>query len=143
MFRARAFPHPGEGEPKPVRAVQAEPFRTAEQAWLWTMAALLARHAGASRPGGGVPRPCDPDDVILALDSLYRRKRIDLAHARVLRNWGERGMAPDARLPAERTEARLWAEAMGLLEWPLRVRGIIADSHTFRKIVVDNAVRAR
>lgn len=143
MLRARAFPHPGETEPKPVRTVQAEPFRNAEQAWLWTMAALLARHAGASRPGGGVPRPCDPDDVILCLDSLYRRKRIDLAHARVLRSWGERGMAPDGRLPAERTEARLWAEAMGLLEWPLRVRGIIADSHISRKIVVDNGVSGR
>jgi hypothetical protein len=62
------------------------------------MAALLARHSGASRPGGTMPRPCEPDDIILALDSLYRRKRIDLAHARVLRAWGERGFAPDARV---------------------------------------------
>ena len=143
MQRVRAFPHPGAAERKPPRAVATEPFRDAEQAWLWTMAALLARHAGASRPGGGVPRPCDPDDVILCLDSLYRRKRIDLAHARVLRAWGERGIAPDARLPAERTEARLWAEAMDLLDWPLRVRGIVADRHETRKIVIDNGVRVR
>jgi hypothetical protein len=143
MLCARAFPHPGEAERKPARAIPAEPFRTAEQAWLWTMAALLARHAGASRPAGGTPRPCEPDDVILCLDSLYRRKRIDLAHARVLRCWGERGMAPDPRLPAERTEARLWAEAMQLLDWPLRVRGIIAEPHVARKIVVDKDVIGR
>jgi len=143
MLRVRPYPHPGEPEPKPVRSVPAEKFRSAEQAWLWTMAALLARHAGASRPGGGVPRPCDPDDIILCLDGLYRRKRIDLAHARVLRMWGERGMAPDPRVPAERTEARLWAEAMDLLDWPLRVRGIVSDPQTSRKIVVDSGVRVR
>ena len=143
MLRMRAFPHPGAAERPPPRPVATEPFRDAEQAWLWTMAALLARHAGASRPGGGVPRPCDPDDIILCLDSLYRRKRIDLAHARVLRAFGERGIAPDARLPAERAEARLWAEAMDLLDWPLRVRGIVADRHETRKIVIDNGVRAR
>lgn len=143
MLSARAFPHPGAPERKPVRAAPVQPFRDAEEAWLWTMAALLARHAGACRPGGGVPRPCEPDDVILCLDALYRRKRIDLAHARVLRQWGERGVAPDGRLPAERREARLWGEAMLLLDWPLRVRGIIADGHANRKKVVDTGVMGR
>ncbi len=141
MLRMRAFPHPGAAEPRPPRAVRPEPFPDAEQAWLWTMAALIARHDGASRPGDGVPRPCDPDDVIVALDSLYRRKRIDLAHARVLRAWGERGIAPDARVPAERSEARLWTEAMDLLDWPLRVRGIVAAPAGARKIVIDSQVR--
>jgi hypothetical protein len=143
MLSGRAFPHPGAPERKPARTAPVLPFRDAEEAWLWTMAALLARHAGASRPGGGVPRPCEPDDVILCLDALYRRKRIDLAHARVLRQWGERGVAPDGRLPAERREARLWGEAMLLLEWPLRVRGIIADLHANRKKVVDRGVMGR
>jgi hypothetical protein len=59
------------------------------------------------------------------LDLLYWRKRIDLAHARVLRAWGERGVAPDGRHPAERREARLWQEALERLDWPLRVRGIV------------------
>ena len=77
------------------------------------------------------------------LDSLYRRKRIDLAHARVLRAWGERGIAPDARLPAERAEARLWAEAMDLLDWPLRVRGIVADAQAPRKIIIDSRAGTR
>jgi hypothetical protein len=143
MMPVRAYPHPGLEERRCARALPAEPFRSAEHAWLWTMAALIARHSGASRPGGAVPRPCEPDDVILCLDALYRRKRIELAHARVLRAWGERGCPPDARLPAERTEARLWGEAMALLDWPLRVRGIVADVYLSRKIVVDTAVNER
>ncbi len=128
MLTVRAFVHPGlERKPNPLRRV--EPFRSAEQAWLWTMAALAARRDGTSRSSGGsIPRPCDPDDVIRCLDQLYQRRRIDLAHARVLRNWGERGTAPDMRYPAERAEARLWGEAMERLEWPLRVRGILIDA---------------
>jgi hypothetical protein len=124
MLPVRAYVHPGL-ERTAHGARPAEPFRGAEQAWFWTMAALEARHSGATSPGGAVPRPCDPDDVIRCVDLLYWRKRIDLSHARVLRAWGERGMAPDGRHPAERREARLWQEAMERLDWPLRVRGIV------------------
>ena len=127
MLPVRAYVHPGL-ERKPANGRPVEPFRSAEQAWFWTMAALTARHEGTSRPSGaGAPRPCDPDDVVRCLDLLYQRRRIDLSHARVLRAWGERGVAPDARYPAERAEARLWQEALERLEWPLRVRGIIVS----------------
>lgn len=127
MLPVRAFVHPGL-ERKPASGRPVEPFRSAEQAWLWTMAALVARHEGASRPAGSfTPRPCEPDDVIRCLDLLYQRRRIDLAHARVLRAWGERGVAPDMRYPAERAEARLWNEALERLEWPLRVRGVVVN----------------
>jgi hypothetical protein len=126
MQSVRAYTHPGF-ERTPHLGMPPEPFRSTEQAWFWTMAALLARHEGGSRPGGrGVPRPCEPDDIVRCLDGLYRRKRIDLAHARVLRIWGERGVPPDANRAAERLEAQLWTEAIALLEWPLRVRGIVA-----------------
>ena len=130
MQPVRAYVHPGF-ERKDYRGALPEPFRNAEQAWFWTMAALVARHEGTSRPGGaGVPRPCDPDDVVRCLDGLYRRKRIDVGHARVLRKWGERGVSPDGRRAGERMEARLWGEATTLLEWPLRVRGIVVTIST-------------
>src|SRR5690348_5720112 len=66
---------------------RAEPFRDAEAAWFWTMAALRARHEGARYTAnqGKVSRPCEPDDVVKCLDQLYRRRRIDLVHARILR----------------------------------------------------------
>ena len=59
------------------------------------------------------------------LDALYRQRRIDLIHARILRVWGERQMRPSAAMAAERTEHRLWVEALERLEWPLRVKGIV------------------
>jgi hypothetical protein len=109
--------------PRPV------PFRSAEEAWFWTMAALRARHDGAQRSTGSrLPRPCEPDDVIRCLDLLYRRRSIALEHARVLRLWGERGQAPDPTYPAERGEAELWCLALGRLEWLLRVKGIVGGA---------------
>lgn len=114
--------------PRFASIVAAEPFRSAEEAWLWTMAALIARRDGAriAAGRGEKVRPCEPDDVIKCLDRLYRQRRIDLIHARVMRIWGERGVAPDPRYAAERHDAAQWREAMNRLEWPLRVKGIVA-----------------
>lgn len=104
-----------------------QPFRSAEEAWLWTMAALIARREGARYTAnkGRVSRPCDPDDVVKCLDGLYRQKRIDLVHARVLRIWGERQMPPSLTNASERHDHKLWSDAMNRLEWPLRVKGIV------------------
>ena len=107
---------------------RTEPFRSADEAWFWTMSALIARQEGARivAGAGSVQRPCEPDDVVKALDRLYRQRRIDLQHARIMRLWGERGCAPDPRNPAERGDSRLWREAMSRLDWPLRQKGIVA-----------------
>src|ERR1700733_4630280 len=106
---------------------QTEPFHSAQEAWMWTMAALIARREGArfSARKGLVTRPCEPDDVVKCLDGLYRQRRIDLAHARVLRIWGERQMTPSCVVVAERFDYKLWTEALGRLEWPLRIKGIV------------------
>ena len=114
--------------PPPARALEATPFRSAEEAWLWTMAALVARRDGARvRAGTGrLKRPCEPDDVVKCLDTLYRRRRVDLVHARILRVWGERQAAPNPAFTTERGDWRLWREALGRLEFPLRMKGIVA-----------------
>jgi hypothetical protein len=106
----------------------AQPFDNAESAWLWTMAALIARREGARYTAnkGLFTRPCDPDDVVKCLDGLYRQTRINLAHARILRIWGERQIAPSTAVAAERNDHRLWSEALERLAWPLRIKGIIA-----------------
>jgi hypothetical protein len=108
------------------RSMKTEPFRSAEQAWFWTMAALMARRDGSRSSAARTPRPCDPDDVVKCLDRLYRRRRIDLVHARILRIWGERGIAPNPVFPLERRDWRRWREALDRLEWPLRIKGIVA-----------------
>ena len=105
-----------------------QPFRSAEEAWFWTMAALKARRDGSrhTAPHGKIARPCEPDDVVRALDVLYRAKRIDLVHARILRVWGDRQMVPNPAYGTEQCDFRLWLEALERLEWPLRVKGIVS-----------------
>ncbi len=104
-----------------------EPFRDAAEAWFWTMSALAARRDGARSTAnqGLIGRPCEPDDVVKCLDQLYRRRRIDLLHVRILRLWGERRMVPNPAYASERCDARIWREALERLEWPLRVKGIV------------------
>jgi hypothetical protein len=102
-------------------------FRSGEEAWFWTMATVLARRDGAGlawRPDI-TRRPCDPEDVIKCLSLLYERRGVALLHARILRAWGERQVAPDGNLPGQEDDARLWQQAMGQLEWALRGRGIV------------------
>ena len=91
------------------------------------MAALKARREGArfTANQGKVLRPCEPDDVVKCLDRLYRQRRIDLVHARVLRIWGDRQSAPNPTFSRERCDWKLWREAMDRLEWPLRIKGIV------------------
>lgn len=117
----------GNGKVKLVRALaEPEPFATAAEAWIWCMGKLAARRDGA-RPARD-NRPCEPDDIVRELDRLYRTRKIDLEHARILRIWGERGQEPSPTKPLERGDYRLWSEAMGRLEWPLMVKGIIKRS---------------
>ena len=111
--------------PRPrSRADRVIPFRSAEEAWFWTVNSLAARREG-SGGGGRIERPCDPDDVIRCLERLYRTRRIELLHARILRIWGERQCAPSSTSPRERCDWRLWREAMDRLEWKLRRKGIV------------------
>ncbi len=100
-------------------------FESAEEAWFWTVRCLQARREGAKcRAGlGKVERPCDPDDVVKALDGLYQAKRISLQHGRVLRWWGECQTVPDAT--RNRADHLLWTEAMDALLPALRSRSIV------------------
>ena len=123
-----ANPRPPAGGARANRGRVLYPFHSAEEAWFWTTAALAARRDGAPRreTPGRLVRPCEPDDVLKCLDTLYRRRRIDLVHARILRLWGDRQRAPNPANSRERCDWRLWREAMDRLEWMLRVKGIVA-----------------
>jgi hypothetical protein len=111
-----------------LRSDAAEPFASVEEAWFWTMQALQARRDGARlrAAAGQVARPCEPDDVVNCLDRLYRQRRIDLAHARVLRHWGDLGIVPSVTARPEHADRRLWDEAMRHLEAGLVAKGIVA-----------------
>lgn len=110
-------------KPLEVVAVPSAPtFDSPQAAWFGAIYALTARHRGERLPSEVAAMA---DAVALILDRLYRQRRIELAHARVLRVWGERGEAPNAEAPHEREDARLWAEAMERLQAPLRTKGIV------------------
>lgn len=104
-----------------------QPFRSAEEAWLWTVAALSARRDGiryTSRTGKAA-RPCEPSDIMRCLETLHQRGRIGILHTTVLRSWGERQSPPNPAFASERADWRLWREALDRLEWLLRVKGVV------------------
>ena len=122
-------------DPDMTRAdTPAVPFSSAEEAWFWAMEVMVARRNGgilAEKAANSTPRPCVPDDLVKMLDRLYRQRRLDLIHARVLRVWGERGTAPHPN-GSEREDHRHWTEAMLALDWPLRVKGIVVSKQEDR-----------
>lgn len=92
------------------------PFPSVEAAWFATAASLQAPPPG----------PSWASDVLKCVDRLYRNRRLDLLHARILRFWGVRGVAPLASRPRERSDWQVWHEAMGRLDGALRARGLVA-----------------
>lgn len=105
--------------------IPEQAFTSPEDAWFWAMTSLQARREGARGGGAGVPRPCEPDDILRCLDGLYRNQRIGLPHARVLRTWGERRARPDPSRDRG-SEYALWQEAMDRMEPILRQKGIVS-----------------
>ena len=101
-----------------------KPFRDAESCIVWTIRCLAEEAETGRRPQDAAI--CAPAEVVKCLDTLYRRRRIDLHHVRVLRLWAHRGRAPDRAQPMERADWRIWREALDRLDWPLRSLGIIS-----------------
>ena len=85
--------------PRPQADIATEPFSSVEEAWFWFIQAQAARNDGArfAMGQGLVPRPCEPLDILKALDRLYRNRRLTMDHFIVLRHCGRRLMPPDKR----------------------------------------------
>ncbi|MBB4285109.1 hypothetical protein [Roseospira goensis] len=114
--------------PRPLAVRATEPFDTAEAAWFWVQRARLNRAEGARLTADplAAARPCDPDDIVRAVQRLARAAVLTRRHLRVLDRHGRRLTPPDARLPEEEADAALWAEALDRLTGPLRRKGIVA-----------------
>ncbi|WP_142849980.1 hypothetical protein [Telmatospirillum sp. J64-1] len=120
MSQERRFPPRFSDRP-------AEPFASAEEAWLWYARCQIARLEGAryTADAGNVGRPCEPDDIYRAVDGLYRRNMLDRGHLGVLGRFGSRQSPPDPWAGDEETAARLWGEALDRLATVLRGKGIV------------------
>ena len=103
--------------------LQTVPFDRVENAWFWFIQAQDAKVDGARITAGQalVPRPCEPSDILKVLNNLYRNRLIKWDHCLVLRHYGRKQMAPDARYHKERKAAQLWQEAMARL-YPVLAR---------------------
>lgn len=108
--------------------VGGTPFDSAEEAWFWSVQAQDAKAAGARVVAGRglVARPCEPGDVLRAVDRLYRRRQLLRDHLLVLVHYGRRLMAPDPARYREQRAHTLWREAFARLAPVLREKGIIA-----------------
>ena len=101
-------------------------FGTVDEAWFWTAEALLGRHTGAEKRAAAVARrPCDPDDIVKAIDRLYRKRRLLMDHLTVLTKWGQQGRRPSQDHPSEARDWVLWREALDRLAPELQRRGIV------------------
>ncbi|KAA0680279.1 hypothetical protein [Roseomonas genomospecies 6] len=104
-----------------------EPFGSAEEAWFWSVQAQDAKAAGARITAGRglVQRPCEPTDVLRAVDRLYRSRLLIRDHLLVLVHYGRRLMAPDPARHREQRAHTLWREAFDRLHPVLRQKGIV------------------
>ncbi len=115
---------PADAAP-PRRSISPEPFRSAEQAWLWTSQVLAMRRQGQRLSSDTSARQiCAPEDVLHCLSLLYRAGKIDAVHAQVLRRWGDKGRAPKYQ-SGDRSDYRQWRVALDRLEEVLRDRKIV------------------
>lgn len=107
-----------KGEPVTV------PFASAEEAWFWF---IQAQKDGARCIAGvgDQPRPCEPGDILQAIDRLYRKRRLLMDHLLVMRHYGSRMMAPDPDRDQEGRAYFLWIEALDRIEDVLKRKGIV------------------
>ncbi len=103
------------------------PFESAQEAWFWFISAQEAKASGARIVAGSglFPRPCEPIDILKAVDQLHRKRRLVRDHLLVLRHYGRRHMAPDPRRAKEARADALWEEALERLEEVLIAKKIV------------------
>lgn len=107
--------------------IDGTPFDSAEEAWFWSLQAEDAKAAGARVVAGRglVQRPCEPADVMRAVDRLYRSRALLRDHLHVLAHYGRRLSAPDPERFREQRAHGLWGEAFDRLTPILRDKGIV------------------
>jgi hypothetical protein len=129
--------------PKTADLHEAAPFVSAEEAWFWFMTAQAAKNDGARIVAGqgAVKRPCEPADILQALNRLYRQRRVQMDHIRVLKHYGERHMPPDHRRPRELRAYLIWSEALERLESLLEAKGIVRKPAWFNPEAAANWIQ--
>ena len=118
------------------------PFKDAEEAWFWFVAAQAAKTDGARFSAGTAlyPRPCEPLDILKVLDRLYRTRRLVRDHLLVLRHYGRRHLPPDPYRSKEQRAFQLWNEALERIGVVLERKGIIETQRTVHENWAQEAI---
>ncbi len=121
--------------PKKQPEQETTPFDNAEEAWFWFIMAQEARNEGARFAAGRalMARPCEPGDILKAVERLYRNRRLLMDHLLVLRHYGKRQMSPDPRRVKEVRAFSLWKEALERIEPVLVTKGIVRPKLSLSK----------
>ena len=121
-----------------------EPFESVEESWFWFVNANEARNSGVRYVAGigKAIRPCEPADMIMILQRLYRGRKLTINHLRVLKHYGARGYAPDKYFYKEKRAWFIWKEAMNKLRPVLEKKKIIKQQHQFNFFEIRNAFKS-
>ncbi|MGY0835240.1 hypothetical protein [Azospirillum argentinense] len=105
------------------------PFASAEEAWLWACRMIAGSVFGVPvhRAPEPIQRPCQPCDVVQAVDHLYRRHQLMRDHLAVLDHYGRRQSAPDPERYREARARLLWDDAFVLIGPVLAGKGIARE----------------
>lgn len=103
----------------------AEPFDSVESALVW---AFMKRNESSGAFGrqyvaaeGGIPRPCEPADVLIVVDMVTKKYALDRGEVDLIRScgWGNlRQTRQDARWPRIEALLRFYMERKGIVHRP-------------------------
>lgn len=104
-----------------------QPFGSAEEAWFWSQ-----KPQSDSPP---ITRPCDPMQLFMMVERLYRQRHLTLDHLHVMRFYGQRQKRPNPGLRQEKRAHFLWVDAMRRLHAVFEKNGVV-KSH-FQRALID------
>jgi hypothetical protein len=107
----------------------AKKFRDAEHLWFWFLKCRSKDSSSAAslgRAGRAIarnPYPCEAIDAETLITRLYLSGRLGAEQLQALKEFGDRGRAPNQHVWAENKKAALWADAMRVIGSAAAERG--------------------
>lgn len=103
---------------------QTEKFQSAEQLWFWFLYSKSLQN-GFARNRGNSKRVCEVLDVETLITKLYLAGQLSNQQLDIMKKFGDRRRAPHQYNWAENYAAKLWNDAMGIIEQAATERGWI------------------
>lgn len=102
-----------------------EKFQNAEQLWFWFLYSKSVQNSFVRNRNSCTKRPCELIDVETLITKLYLSGQLTEEQLCVMKKFGDRRRAPHQYVWAENRAARLWNQAMTVIESAAKQRGWI------------------